>query len=361
MQPELLELLPDAIVIVRRDGRIVRVNAAAETLFGYSRAELLDQPVETLIPERFRERHLEHLAAYVSSPHVRQMRSGLNLYGQRRDGSEFPVDIMLSPFEAGEGGTVVAVIRDARERKRAEETLRHQRDELVKAYEQLKELDRFKSNFISDVSRELRMPAANLHLYLNLLERGKADKQKQYMAILKEQMARLVNLIEDIADVSHLELDSLAATSGLVSLNAVAQQAVAELQPRAAAAGLTLTFDPDVSLPPVRAAHDQLSRVVTNLVVNAISYSPDGLVRVSTCRTPDRVCLRVQDTGMGIDPEDVPHLFERFYRCRSVSHIPGHGLGLAVAHEIVRLCGGLIEVESRVGQGSTFTAWLPPA
>ena len=362
MQRELVELLPDAIVVMSRDGRIVRANAQVEKLFGYSRAELLGLPVEALIPERFRERHVEQRAAYVSSPYVRPMRGVLKLYGRRQDGSEFPVDIMLSPFDTEEGAMVVAVIRDATERKRAEETLRHQRDELAKAYEQLKELDRLQSKFIGDVSHELRTPVANLHLYLSLLERGKADKRQQYLAILKEQVARLVNLVEDITDVSHLELESLTATFGLVDLNAVARQVVTELQPRAAAAGLTLTFDPDVNLPPVRAARDQLSRVVANLVANAINYTSDGLVRVSTYRsTPDHVCLQVQDTGMGIDREDMPHLFKRFYRGRNVSHIPGNGLGLAVAHEIVRLHGGFIEADSDTGQGSRFTAYFPPA
>jgi len=222
MQQELVELLPDAIVVVSRDGRIVRVNAPVETLFGYSRAELLGQPIEALIPERYRERHVEQRAAYASNPYVRPMRGVLKLYGRRQDGSEFPVDIMLSPLDTEEDSMVVAVIRDATERKRAEETLRHQRDELAKAYEQLRELDRLQSKFISDVSHELRTPVANLHLYLSLLERGKADKRQHYLAILKEQVARLVNLVEDITDVSHLELDNLTATFGLVDLNAVA-------------------------------------------------------------------------------------------------------------------------------------------
>lgn len=359
VQHDLFELAPDAIVVVTRDGRIARVNARVEALFGYSRTELLDQPIEVLVPERFRERHVGHRTAYVSNPQIRPMGTALKLHGQRRDGSEFPVDIMLSSFEADDSGMVIAVVRDATERQRAEETLRHQRDELAEAYKQLRELDRIQAKFITDISHELRTPVANLHLYLDLLERGKPDKQQQYLAILKEQMARLVNLVEDITEISHLELDNFTTTSGQVDLNAITSQLVHELQPRAIAAGLTLTFDPDVNLPPVQAVRDQLSRVVANLVVNAISYTSEGLVRVSTYHTSDRVCLQVQDTGIGIDPDDIPYLFKRFYRGRNVSHIPGNGLGLAVAHEIMRLHDGLIEVESQVGQGSTFTACLP--
>lgn len=358
-QQELLELLPDAVVVVNRDAQMMIVNRQTEALFGYPRVELLGQPIEILIPERFRERHIEQHTAYMSQPYVRPMKGVLNLHGLRRDGSEFPVDIMLSPFETEDGNLAIAVIRDASERRRTEETLRHQRDELAKAYGQIKEIDRLQSKFIGDVSHELRTPVANLHLYLNLLEHGKPDKRLQYMTILKEQVARLVDIVEDITDFSQLELDQSTTTFGRVDLNAIADQIVTELQPHALAAGLTLTFDPDPDLPPVRAVRDRLSRAVANLVLNAVNYTPEGLVRVSTDHTPDRVCLKVQDTGVGIDPEDMPHLFKRFYRGRNTSHIPGNGLGLALAHEIVSLHRGTIEVESQTGQGSKFTVYLP--
>ncbi len=231
--------------------------------------------------------------------------------------------------------------------------------ELTEAYEQLKALDRLKSKFITDVSHELRTPIANLNLYMDLLERGKPDKQPHYRAILKEQVARLVNLIEDVLDVSHLELDTTAADYAPVDLNAVVNQVVTALHTRAGVASLALTFAPDAALPSVRAVRDQLLRVVANLVANAIHYTPEGWVRVSTYQAGERVCLEVQDSGIGIDPEDVPHLFERFYRGRNVSHVPGNGLGLAIVHEIVSLHGGTLEVESRLGQGSTFRVWLP--
>jgi len=148
-----------------------------------------------------------------------------------------------------------------------------------------------------------------------------------------------------------------------VDLNNVVEQVVTAHQPRAELARLELVFEPGPALPPVRAERNQLSQVVTNLVGNAINYTDNGRVQVVTYLAPDRrqACLEVKDTGMGIEPEDMPHLYERFYRGQRIgsSNIPGTGLGLAIVKEIVNLHGGRIEVESRMDEGTSFRVWLP--
>ncbi len=233
--------------------------------------------------------------------------------------------------------------------------------ELAEANEQLKELDRLKSKFVSDVSHELRTPTTNLNLYLNLMEHGKPEKRAYYLTTLKQQAGRLAGLIEDILDLSRLEQESAQVVFSPVDLNEVVGQVVTAHQPRAEAAGLRLTFEPGDDLPAVRGEPGRLMRVVTNLLGNAINYTSEGSVHVATQRLDGHVCLQVRDTGIGIEPEDIPHLFERFYRGRhaSQSNIPGTGLGLGIVKEIVDLHGGKIEVSSRVGQGSKFTVWLP--
>ena len=227
----------------------------------------------------------------------------------------------------------------------------------------LDELDRLKTKFVSDVSHELRTPATNLKLYLELLERGKPEKRDQYMAVLKEQAVRLGKLIENILDLTRLERDKETMVFVPVDLNAVAGSVVAAHQAQAEAAGLALNFEPDTDLPPVHGEQNRLMQVVTNLVANAINYTPAGQVRVSTRLDLERntVCLEVQDTGMGVAPEDMPHLFERFYRGKHASQldIPGSGLGLGIAKEIVDLHGGAITIHSKVGVGTTFTVTLP--
>ena len=233
--------------------------------------------------------------------------------------------------------------------------------ELAEANEQLKELDHLKSKFVSDVSHELRTPITNLNLYLNLMEHGKPEKRAYYLTTLRQQAGRLAGLIEDILDLSQLEQENAPVVFSPVDLNEVVGQTVATHQARAEAAGLRLTFEPGDDLPAVRGEPGRLVRVVTNLLGNAINYTSEGSVDVATQRLDGHVCLQVRDTGIGIEPEDIPHLFERFYRGRraSQSNIPGTGLGLGIVKEIVELHGGKIEVSSQVGQGSNFTVWLP--
>jgi PAS domain S-box-containing protein len=238
-------------------------------------------------------------------------------------------------------------------------------ERLAQANERLTELDELKSKFVSDVSHELRTPLTNLSLYLYLLERAKPEKRDQYLSTLKEQTVRLSQLIENILDLSRLDSDKQAPEFGPLALNEVVEQVVEVHQPRAESAGLELSFEPGVQLPLIRGDTGQLVRVITNLIANAINYTPAGYVRLRTYFDPTRrqVCLSVEDSGIGITAEDLPHLFGRFYRGRhaSQSDIPGTGLGLAIVKEIVGQHNGDIEVRSEVGKGSAFFVWLPPA
>lgn len=233
--------------------------------------------------------------------------------------------------------------------------------ELAAANERLMELDQLKSQFVSEVSHELRTPVSNLSLYLGLLERGKPEKHGHYLAVLKEQTARLADLIEDTLNLSRLDLARGAVAMGPVDLNSVVDQVVTAYEPRADVASLRLQMELAADLPPVRGERNQLAQVVTNLVVNAIDYTPAGEVRVATGNDTGRTYLEVADTGPGIDDDDIPHLYERFYRGRmaTTSDVPGTGLGLAIVKEIVDVHGGEIQLETAVGTGTTFRVWLP--
>jgi PAS domain S-box-containing protein len=237
--------------------------------------------------------------------------------------------------------------------------------ELAKALEQLRQLDRLKSKFVTDVSHELRTPVANIRLYAHLLQSSPPDKHDQFLTILANQTERLSSLIDDILSLSRLELGETEMACTALDLNKAAERVVTTYRSRAEVAGLELIFQPDKALPPVHADAKQLDQVITNLVDNAINYTLAGQVRATICLDAEReqACLEIQDTGMGIEPEDMPHLFERFYRGRRVgsSNIPGTGLGLAIVKEIVDLHGGTIDVESEVDRGSTFRVWLPLA
>ncbi|MFN8598775.1 MAG: PAS domain S-box protein, partial [Anaerolineae bacterium] len=271
-------------------------------------------------------------------------------------------------------GRFVTIATDITERKRAEaailqlnaeleERVARRTQELAAANARLTELDRLKSKFVSDVSHELRTPVTSLSLYIDLLVHGKREKRDFYVSQLQEQMVRLHKLINDILDLSRLERDRDEGGRSVVEINSIVEHVSAMERGAAESAGLTLICEVAENLPPVVARPDQLTRAITNLVSNAIKYTPRGTIRVETHAHPQRVCVDVIDTGMGIPADELPHLFERFYRGRAVaqSTIPGTGLGLAIVKEIVELHGGTVEVESEVGQGSAFHLWLPIA
>lgn len=235
--------------------------------------------------------------------------------------------------------------------------------ELTEANARLQELDQLKSRFVSDVSHELRTPVTNLSMYVHLLDRGNPEKRETYIEVLKTQAARLKTLVEEILDLSRLELAHSQVVFSPVDLGQIVQQVVTAHRPRAEDAGLDLTVDVADDLPPVNGEMNQLWRVITNLVANALNYTITGYVAVTVAGDDDRqtVILRVADSGIGIEPDDFPHLFDRFYRGSQVRQldIPGTGLGLGIAREIVQLHGGTITVESTVGEGSTFEVSLP--
>lgn len=236
--------------------------------------------------------------------------------------------------------------------------------ELAEANQRLRELDRLKSKFVSNVSHELRTPISNLKLYMSLLQRGKQEKRAHYEEMLATSVERLGQLVEDIlnlsrAEIAHYQPRELEPTD----LNAVIRQVVTMHRPKAETTGLRLIFQGDPSLPLIHGDFSQLSQMVSNLISNSLLYTQEGAVKVTTScpNSHEDVYLSVEDTGIGILPEDLPHVFERFYRGnhRQPTEIPGTGLGLAIVKEIVDIHQGSIAVESEISVGTRFTVTLP--
>jgi signal transduction histidine kinase len=251
----------------------------------------------------------------------------------------------------------------ARELVDANIQLEQQAHELADANLRLTELDALKSKFVSDVSHELRTPISNLRIYLEMLEEARPEKRERYRAVLQEETRRLENLVRDILDLSRLEMGIISIEMDWQKFNEVVEQVVVANQPRAEAKGLALTCDLGKNLPKIWADASQMNQAVSNLVANAINYTTDGEILVTTSFDPEnqRIHLTVEDTGLGIEPEDLPHLFDRFYRGKHAgqSTIPGTGLGLAITKEIVDRHGGTIDVDSTLGKGTIFTLDLP--
>lgn len=236
---------------------------------------------------------------------------------------------------------------------------------------QLQELDRMKDNFVSNVSHELRTPLANLKLYLSLLQQGRPERRATYLEVMEREVERLERLIYELLDLSRLQSEMHAERPQVreaVELEGLIRTVVQDNLAWAESEGTMLVYEgAEATLPMVLGDRDQLVRALTNLVSNAIRYTPDGgriMVRSSITHTaqgdPEWVIIETSDTGIGIPADELPNIFERFYRGSNVNpNIPGTGLGLAIIKEIVGLHGGSIEVESELGQGSTFRLKLP--
>ncbi len=358
---DLLESMPDGIVMVDRAGRILLANSHAERLFGYGRGELEDRPIELLLPYRFHAAHFGHRERYFGQPRTRAMGAGLDLYGQRKDGSEIPVEISLSPVRLDDTTIVVSAIRDVSERKRIEQELRDKNVALAEA-------SRAKDRFLASMSHELRTPLnAIIGFTGTLLMRlpgPLTPEQEKQLRTVQTSARHLLSLISDLLDIAKIAAGRLELAPERVDCRRVVEDVVATLRPEAERKGLSLALSMDDALPAVRADARALSQIVINLAQNAIKFTDRGHVRIDVRRSSalaDGIAIDVEDTGPGIRGEDQPLLFEAFSRVprRDRRHHEGTGLGLHLSRQLAELMGGRITLSSAFGKGSTFTLELP--
>ncbi len=374
----LMESLSSVVALIDADGKFLYMNEIAARALGAQPDDLTGQHMRDLFPEPAASTQLAAIRHVLETGQPLVNEDVTLLQGQPRwfhnslqpihgeDGR--PVSVLLVSTDVHELKTVQQELLELnrtlekRVMQRTRELSAANRS-LTEANVRLTELDRLKTKFVADVSHELRTPVTSLSLNIDLLTHGKPEKRDHYILKLQEQMARLHTLINGILDISQLEHNLAEGGQDVIDLNAIVERVSVLEQPTAQAAGLTLTCSVADHALLVRARPDQLTRAITNLVSNAVKYTAAGSVRVQTYRQDGRVCVAVADTGRGIPADELPHIFERFYRGREISQlsIPGAGLGLAIVREIVEAHGGSVEVDSQSGAGSTFRLWLPGA
>nr|WP_294858543.1 PAS domain-containing sensor histidine kinase [uncultured Fluviicola sp.] len=376
----LFQYATEGILVTNTEGQIIRINPSAEQLFGYEHGELEGKKIENLIPQRFTQRHEINRENYSHHPHARSMGAGMELFGLKKDGSEFPVEISLSPFKNENGSFVIAFIIDVTIRKEAEFrmktyfadlekqvknrtlVLEEAIAELEKTKKNLdislakeKELNEMKSRFVSMASHEFRTPLTTMMSSVSLIakyhERNDDVNHQKHVAKVKSSINNLTDILNDFLSVSKLEEGKITNNPEEINIRLFISEIVSEMRTMLLEKQVineVYSGDEIVQLDP-----KILKNILLNLFSNAIKFSPaDGIVELSVKTTSDEILIAVKDHGIGISKEDQEQLFERFFRGSNATHIQGTGLGLNIVARYVELMNGTIQIKSVEHEGT---------
>lgn len=383
----LFQFATEGIFIVNDRGMIIRVNPAAERLFGYEKGELIDKRIEVLVPKRVSHKHEIYRDKFNEHPHARSMGAGMDLNGLKKNGVEFPVEISLSPYTSSEGKFTIAFIVDITLRKQAEEKLKNYSVELEKqvknrtlifeeaihelektkkdlniALEKEKELSELKSRFVSMASHEFRTPLTTMMSSLSLIskygEQGEMEKHSKHVGKIKSSINNLTDILNDFLSVSKLEEGKVISNPEEMDLKVFAGEIVSEMK-LMANHGQRINFEYNgnelVSLD-----KKLMKNILFNLISNAIKFSPEGgSIDLKIDSGKKSIAILVADSGIGISKEDQKHLFERFFRGQNATNIQGTGLGLNIVSKYLELMKGKITLKSEENKGTTFTITIP--
>ncbi len=364
----LLENAADAIVITDDEGRIEIVNRQAEAMFGYERSELIGQPMEMLMPERFRVAHIHHRTGFTAYPAIRPMSRGHEFFGRRKNGAEFSIDISLSPLSTETGTLISAAIRDITERRTLEKAQDALMSQLKKTQAELEQALLIRDEFMSIASHELKTPLTAMKIQAQFMRRGieKGDSSvfsrkhvEAFTDQTERQVVRLVRMVNDMLDVARIRTGNLTLEHERFDLRESIRESVLQMHSQFVAAGYS---DPMiVECEPSTGVWDRMriEQVIINLLTNAIKYGNQKPIRIEVKCSKSHVTFSVRDHGAGISLDAQGKIFNRFERAETTSKARGLGLGLFISREIVTAHGGKIWVESTPGEGSAFFVELP--
>ncbi len=385
------------MIIVNSQGQITNFNRYAEEQFGYSKNDVLGQPIEILLPDQMKLNHVHLRDAFVKSPSNRPMGSGRDLYARRKNGSIFPVEISLSHFLKRDGKFVIAFVIDISVRKKTEAQLEESsrkikesnieleqkvdgrtkmlretmaeleasKEELNEALKKERELGDLKSRFVTMASHEFRTPLSAILSSASLIDKypKEADhgKRNKHVNRIKEAVGNMRDILEDFLSLGKLEDGQID-----VNIEEVSNEALREDLSKVVS-GLEQMTKPGQEIiiacnlhQIVKVDKRLLGQIISNLLSNAIKFSPAHKSISLTCGLEnDELVVMVKDSGIGIGEEDQRHLFERFFRAKNAANIQGTGLGLNIVIKYLELMNGRIKCESKLNVGTTFAVYIP--
>ncbi len=345
-----VESAPNSIIVADREGRIVLVNRKTEEMFGYPREELAGQTIDLLIPERFRAAHPGFIAAFFRNPQNRAMGADRELFGMRKDGSEVPLEIGLSPVETMEGTLTLASIVDISLRKQSEDALREKTEELGRSN---RDLEQFAYVASHDLQEPLRAVSGCVQLLQQRYQAQLDARADEFIAHAVDGTSRMQALIEDL--LSYSRVSRVANPLRPADCGVALDVALRNLSTAVSETGIEVSRD---QLPSVMGMPGHLAMLFQNLIGNAIKFRSKerpGKVHVGATRSGDDWLISVEDNGIGIEPQYFERIFTIFQRLHTRKEYPGTGIGLALCKRIVEHHGGRIQVESEPGKGSRFS------
>ena len=385
----IFQFATEAILITDNQGKIIRVNPSTEIMFGYATDEFIGQPIEILIPSRLTERHIKHRQNFSECPHARSMGANLDLFAKRKDNSEFPVEVSLSPYSNSNGSFVIAFIIDITIRKKAEnqliaykaelekeveertmilkeaiQKLEQTKDELDNSLKREREVNSMKSRFISIASHEFRTPLSTVLSSLSLVDKYSAlqdeEKRLKHIGRIKSSVRNLTDILNDFLSLNKLEEGKVMLNIESFNLNDMIENLIQELQGiTKTGQNIILSFTKSDSYL-VNLDKKLIRNIIINLVSNAIKFSHENTnITISFNLSKSEVILGVADQGIGIPETDQKHLFERFFRSSNAGEIQGTGLGLSIVAHYVNLLRGTITFNSKENKGTSFFINLP--
>ena len=398
----MFENATEGIFLVDEQGEILILNKFAEMLFGYSRDELIGQPVEKLIPKRFAHRHATHRHAYHNDPHNRQMGSGMELFALHRHGGEFPVEVSLGYYTVGGSQTVIVFVNDITERNKVNQQLIREKEltqklneelegrvlertrmleealirlekknqslkeidvDLKKALSKERELGEFKSRFVTMASHEFRTPLTTILSSVFLLENSKEEDQERVRKVHFERIrksAKNLNVIlNDFLSLSKLEEGKVMLSYSAVDINEFVKEIIEEIS-ALKKSEQTISYSCSGSAVSLVVDKQLLKNILINLLSNAIKFSrQEGTIELNCETENNKLKITVSDQGIGIPDADQQYLFGRFFRAENAQNIDGTGLGLNIVKKYLDLMQGNIAVLSKVNEGTTFVVTIP--